>query len=143
MPAANIPSILLVVVIMLGLMVYFSMKDIDLNSSMKTSGENKRVDIEAFDNKMKGDAEPDSTSPSDHFCEDMKGKTHELETHCNSFTEQSCKFSSCCVYASIDGSEKCMAGDSAGPTYGRNDDGTMKNIEYYYYKNKCYGDKCK
>ena len=141
MPVANIPSILLVVVIMLGLMIFFSLHDIDMKPSVKTSGTNKIVGIEAFDNKAKG-KEDKLEAPADHFCEDMKGKSHELETHCNSFTEQSCKYSSCCVYASIDGSEKCMAGGEDGPTFGRNDDGTKKNIDYYYYKNKCYGDKC-
>ena len=130
---------------MLGTMVFFSMKNIDLKPSVNSSGENKMVDIEAFDNNKNKENDGDKdekNTPADHFCEDMKGKSHELETHCNSFTEQSCKYSSCCVYASIDGTEKCMAGGADGPTYGRNDDGTMKNIEYYYYKNKCYGDKC-
>jgi len=133
------PSILLVVVLMLGTIVFFSIKGIDLqssSSSSNTTGKNKIVDIEAFDNNQ-------SDVPADQFCEKMKGKSHELETHCNGFTEQSCKYSSCCVYASIDGAEKCMAGDEDGPTFGRNEDGNKKNIDYYYYKQKCYGDKCK
>jgi hypothetical protein len=137
----NIPAILLVVVVMLGTMVFFSMKNIDLNPKIHTSGKNKTVELEAFDNKTKNKGDV-LEEPADHFCEEMKGKSHELETHCNSFSEQSCKFSSCCVYASIDGSEKCMAGGADGPTFGRNDDGTKKNIDYYYYNRKCYGDKC-
>ncbi len=135
---STIPSVILVVVVMLGTIVFLSLKDIDMKPSSKHSGYNKIVDIEAFEEKKDGDV----NHPADHFCEDMKGKTHELETHCNSFTEQSCKYSSCCVYASIEGTEKCMAGGSDGPTFGRNEDGKKKNIDFYYYKQKCYGDKC-
>ena len=108
----------------------------DTSPSSPIGGIKRGVYLEALENKEK------ENTPADHFCEEMKGQSHQLEEHCNSFSEQSCKYSSCCVYASVDGEDKCMAGNKDGPTFGRNDDGTMKDIEYYYFKRKCYGDKC-
>lgn len=130
-------SIGLVVIVLLGITSLITHYGIDMNPTTIYGGQNKVVNIEAMENKDIKDK-----VPADHFCEEMKGQSHQLEEHCNSFTEQSCKYSSCCVYASIEGEEKCMAGNKDGPTFGRNDDGTKKDIDYFYYKRKCYGDKC-
>lgn len=129
-------TVILVVLVILCVLSIVSMYGNDTYPPSPLGWSKKGKYIEALENKEK------ENTPADHFCEEMKGQSHQLEEHCNSFTEQSCKYSSCCVYASVDGQEKCMAGNKDGPTYGRNDDGTKKNIEYYYYKRKCYGDKC-
>ena len=130
-----LPSVILVVVLMLGTIVFFSLAGIDLLPNTKVV-HSKVVTVESFDNKV-------PNLPKDNFCDEMKGKSDELEAHCNSFTKNSCLFSSCCVFASIDGKEQCMAGDKHGPTFKRNEDGTSKDVDYYYFKNICYGDKCK
>lgn len=75
-------------------------------------------------------------SPLESICECNKNQTDPsaLNTQCSMLTEYNCKRIGCCVYTS---SNKCVAGDRTGPTAEY-----ASNIDYYYYKNKCYGDKC-
>ncbi len=37
------------------------------------------------------------------------------------------------------GEEKCHSGDEHGPTFRRDNNGKTKKIDYYYFKNKCFG----
>ena len=58
---------------------------------------------------------------------------------CTKLSDQGCTETDCCVFVT-DNSEKsqCVKGDVSGPTFDRYSD----NMDYYYYKNKCYGN-CK
>ena len=38
--------------------------------------------------------------------------------------------------------KKCAAGNESGPTFNTDKNGKTKNIDYYYYQSKCYGNKC-
>ena len=78
------------------------------------------------------------------FCDKYKGQSHLLEEHCNKLANGVCKVSGCCILAhnSGDNSNKCIAGNVSGPTFHTTEDGTDLNFDYYYYKNKCYGNKC-
>ena len=42
----------------------------------------------------------------------------------------------------MDGKESCRSGDQHGPTFRRDENGKTKDIEHYYFKNKCYGNNC-
>lgn len=74
---------------------------------------------------------------TDDFCRDTATSTIDRETKCNELDHSSCKNSKCCV---LFGGEKCVAGNHIGPTIKSNySDITIINRDYYYYKNKCYG----
>lgn len=77
------------------------------------------------------------------FCENAKS-TDELDKKCNKLVGDVCKMTDCCVYAYENNNKKnmCVAGDSSGPTFSTMPDGNELNYDYYYYKNKCYGN-CK
>jgi len=75
-------------------------------------------------------------SPLESICECNQNKEDlsALNAQCGVLTEYNCKRVGCCVYTS---NNKCLAGNKNGPTA---ESGT--NLDYYYYKNKCYGSKC-
>ena len=76
---------------------------------------------------------------SDGFCEHHRGSSHILEQSCGKLTQGNCNSTSCCVWTS---NNKCVAGKAKGPTFNTDDNGKTKNLDYYYYQNKCYGPKC-
>jgi len=100
----------------------------------------KVVVIENMSTDQEQDKEIASlTDPSKGFCETYRGKSHELEGECNKLTSERCNTTDCCVFTS---NSKCSAGGISGPTYKTDEKGNMISIDYYYYKNKCFG-KCK
>jgi hypothetical protein len=76
---------------------------------------------------------------TDAFCEHHRGSSNLLEKSCNSLTKNNCNSTSCCVWTS---KNKCVAGNSKGPTFNTDANGKTKNLDFYYYQNKCYGSKC-
>jgi hypothetical protein len=76
---------------------------------------------------------------TDAFCESHRGSSYLLEKSCNKLTKNNCNSTSCCVWTNND---KCVAGNSNGPTFNTDDNGKTQNLDYYYYQNKCYGTKC-
>jgi len=76
------------------------------------------------------------TTPST-ICDEYRYQPNKLENACNNLDNNSCKMSGCCV--SLGGS-KCVAGNEQGPTMKYNySNYLVKDRDYYYYKNKCYG----
>ena len=128
-----ISSSLTVVIVMLGLMVFFSMVGFDLVPVEDKTLE-KVVTVEKFTENMKNRYE--------NFCKQYLGKTHELNDKCKEFTKESCMDSSCCVYTKMNNKEKCFAGNKHGPVYKRDNEGKTHDIDYYYYQNVCYGNGC-
>ena len=74
----------------------------------------------------------------DSFCKHNMGSSS-LNESCGNLTQRNCNSTSCCVWLS---DEKCAAGGKGGPTFNTDDNGKTKDIDYYYYQNKCYGKKC-
>ena len=72
--------------------------------------------------------------PAESLCECAQRDLNTLNTQCGMLTEFNCKRVGCCVYTS---DNKCVAGNQSGPTAEY-----AGNIDYYYYKNKCYGSNC-
>lgn len=125
-----IPQMLSVAIIIIGLMVFFSIIEFNL-SSVRVLQVEKMVDvIETFNN-------------NDGFCKTHEGNRNKLEKSCSELTKDNCLATSCCVYAKIDGTVQCHSGDINGPTFKRDDNGKTKNIDYYYFRNKCFGNGCK
>jgi hypothetical protein len=80
----------------------------------------------------------DTVLPSNKaFCEVNKGFT--LEKSCNDLTKLNCSLTSCCVWTS---DQKCKAGNISGPTFNSDSKGKTLPLNYYYFQNKCYGEKC-
>ena len=80
-----------------------------------------------------------STNKADAFCKSNSSSSNSLNQKCNQLTNSNCGLTSCCVWTS---DQKCVVGGSGGPTFNSDDKGKTKNLDYYYYQNKCYGSKC-
>ncbi len=76
---------------------------------------------------------------NDAFCESNRGSSGTLEDSCGKLTQDNCNTTSCCVWTS---NNKCMAGNETGPTFNTDSNGKTKDLDYYYFQNKCYGAKC-
>ena len=76
---------------------------------------------------------------TDAFCEHHRGSSNLLEKSCNKLTKNNCNSTSCCVWTS---NNKCVAGNSKGPSFNTDTNGKTQNLDFYYYQNKCYGTKC-
>ena len=133
----DIASILSVMIVILGLIVFFAIIEFDL-TPITDRRVQKIVNIEAFGGKIKSPIEKYGTA----FCDSHTGDSAKLDKSCKTLTKDNCLATSCCVYAKMSGKELCRAGDVGGPTFKRNENGKTKDIDYYWYKNKCYGKEC-
>lgn len=76
---------------------------------------------------------------SDAFCDSHRGSSGTLDESCGKLTQDNCNTTSCCVWTSTN---KCMSGNETGPTFNTDSNGKTKDLDYYYFQNKCYGAKC-
>ena len=123
------PQMLSVTIVMIGIMVFFAIIEFNL-TPVRDIHIQKEVKIEAFDN-------------NDGFCKTHEGDRNKLQKSCSELTRDNCLATSCCVYAKMEGNEQCHSGDINGPTFKRDKSGKTKNIDYYYFRNKCIGNGCK
>jgi len=98
------------------------------DKGMEKKSWNKWVDITSQE-----DISGLKMGPADSFCECSQSDPETMNTQCSLLTEYNCKRVGCCVFTS---SNKCLAGNETGATF------SNAPMDYYYYKNKCYGDKC-
>ena len=75
----------------------------------------------------------------DSFCQAHSSSSITLDRKCNQLSSKNCNSTSCCVWTS---NNKCTAGKSDGPTFNTDNNGKTKELDYYYYQNKCYGNGC-
>jgi hypothetical protein len=73
------------------------------------------------------------TNFADSWCQNTSGTN--LENACKHMDKDVCKKMSCCVLAKTGENENCLAGNKNGTLFG-------KQPDYYYFKEKCYGDSC-
>ena len=77
------------------------------------------------------------------ICSDTSYTRDEHDQYCSKYFNEkdNCTANSCCVWLN---NKKCVGGDRHGPTYLSNGKKPI-NIEYYHYKNDCFGndEKCK
>ena len=76
---------------------------------------------------------------NDAFCESQRGTSGTLDESCGKLTQGNCTSTSCCVWTS---DNKCKAGDINGPIFNSDSNGKTKELDYYYFQKKCYGEKC-
>jgi len=91
--------------------------------------------MEGFENEDN----PIMMNKSDAFCESYRGSSGSLDDACGKLTQTNCGSTSCCVWTS---DKKCVAGGQGGPTFNSDTKGKTKQLDYYYFQNKCYGEKC-
>jgi len=117
---AHFSEIIAVVVIILGALTLLALLGINLNEPKDTSVK-KVVTIEKFET-------------ADAICSSQRSPS-EINSLCNQLTQNNCKVSSCCVLLNGD---KCVGGSKDGPTF-HTENKKKLNFDYYYYKNKCFG----
>jgi hypothetical protein len=77
---------------------------------------------------------------NDAFCENKNiSGGGSLEQSCKKLTKNNCNSTSCCVWTS---ENKCTSGNINGPIFNTNSNGKTIELDYYYFKNKCYGKNC-
>lgn len=86
-----------------------------------------------------GFATPLSNNKAESFCKSNSSSSNTLNKKCNQLTQNNCNSTSCCVWTS---DAKCVAGNAEGPIFNTDNNGKTKDLDYYYYKNECYGSKC-
>jgi len=73
------------------------------------------------------------------FCKHNKKNSSRLEKKCNKLSKKNCNSVNCCVHLN---GNKCVAGDKSGPIFTTDDNNKKIDIDTYYFRNKCYGNKC-
>ena len=122
---SHISEIIAVIVIIIGALTLMALLNINLNEETNKTIQ-KVVTIESFDNELTGE----------YLCS-SKTNPSELNSLCNQLTQKNCRVAGCCVLLN---GNKCVGGSKDGPTF-ETENGKKLNIDYYYYKDKCFG-KC-
>lgn len=118
----NYESILSLTVLFIGFLVLMSI--LEINFDNKNNNKNDKIK-EFFENS------------SGSFCEE--NNLLKLNKKCNSLNKKNCNLTNCCIWLN---NTKCVAGDAFGPTFLTDENKNKINIDYYYYKNECKGEKC-
>lgn len=106
--------------IILALMLFLDLLNIDLNSPPPIKKLKQVLTIEGLD-----------MNPSDDFCREKGTKFS-----CEDLTDKNCNKASCCVLLNGD---KCVSGSADGPTF-KTSKGEKVNVDYYYHQNRLYGE---
>ena len=74
------------------------------------------------------------------FCESNQLSGEDSQKKCQTLTQNNCRSTSCCIWTS---NEKCHAGGEDGLLFNTDSNGKLIDLDYYYFKDTCYGKKCK
>jgi hypothetical protein len=145
-------NILLVTLFLFLITLFFAFRDYPLNKPEPKKVVTDVVTIETFENdidkkekikKMEIMKEVDSMNLDGNkgFCQihSSHSSSSNLEESCNNLTKRNCNDVDCCVWTS---NNKCSSGNIDGPIFKTDKNGNEINIDYFYYKNKCYGKNC-
>ena len=143
----NSGYIAIVIAIIVGLLVYISLNNIDLNKTT-TQKITQTVTLETFgpmDNVTGLSTGLSTNLPQDtdfsganSFCETYTGNSPGLNVACKGLTDENCSSSSCCVLVQGQNGNTCMAGGVNGPTFKKDASGNMISMDSYYYEGKQY-----
>jgi hypothetical protein len=81
-----------------------------------------------------------SSDFANSFCESNQLSGPDLNKSCSNLTQDNCRSTSCCIWTS---NKKCQAGGKDGLLFNKDLDGKKIDLDYYYYKDTCYGKNCK
>lgn len=124
-------KIFIIVFLILSTIIFINSIGLNLNQPEQSKELIKVITIEGLESN------PLTTNSSKAFCDTNKG--FNLETGCNKLTKYNCNLTSCCVWTS---DNKCKAGNQKGPLFNSDSKGKTNPLDYYYFQNKCYGEKC-
>jgi hypothetical protein len=124
-------NVFIVVLLIFAITIFINTIGLNLNEEERTKKLLQVITVEGLEQNIK--------SGADAFCESYKGSSGNLNSACGKLTNKNCNSTSCCI---LTNNNKCVAGNADGPTYNTDDNGKTINLDYYYYQNKCYGDKC-
>jgi hypothetical protein len=131
-------KIFIFVIIIFSIIIFINSLHLNLNYKEPPKKLLQVVTIEGLKNIDSNIILP--SAKSDSFCEIHRGSSGELDNSCGKLTKNNCNSTSCCVWTS---ENKCLAGGVQGPTFNTDSNGITKKLDYYYFQNKCYGDKCR
>ena len=129
-------NVFITIVLIFALISFISLLGMTLNVDDIPKKLIQSVTIEGLENK------PDTSivmNKNAAFCEKYRGSSGSLNDMCAKLTNKNCNSTSCCVLVN---GKKCAAGNADGPTFNTHKNGKTKNIDYYYYQSKCYGNNC-
>jgi hypothetical protein len=136
----NSGYIAIVIAIVVGLLVYISFNNIDLNQTT-TQKLTQTVTVETFepmDNNGTNLPQDTDFSGANSFCEAHRGNSPGLNVACKGLTDENCASSACCVLVKGQHGNTCMAGGVNGPTFKKDASGNMISMDAYYYEGKQY-----
>jgi hypothetical protein len=157
----NYKFIIAMILSIFGLLVFISVKDINLNVPKKQSKLAQSVTVETFDSlnvdnitqsETKGQTEADINDntlvnniiPVDgisNFCSKYSESPKDLEDACNGLAEATCKNISCCALignSTENDKSKCTAANKSGPIYKSDVNGKLISMDHYYYEGTKY-----
>lgn len=124
-------KIFIIFFLILSLIIFINSIGLNFNQPQQSKELIKVVTVEGLETN------PLTTDSSKAFCETNNG--FNLETSCNALTRYNCGLTSCCIWTS---DNKCKAGNQDGPLFGSDSNGKTRSLDYFYFQNKCYGEKC-
>ena len=124
-------KIFVIIFLILSVIIFINSIGLNFNEPEQSKELVKVITMEGMKNN------PLTTDSSKAFCETNKG--FNLETSCNKLTKYNCGLTSCCIWTS---DNKCKAGNQNGPLFGSDSKGKTIPLDYYYFQNNCYGEKC-
>jgi len=130
-------KIFIVSFLIFSLIIFVNSIGINFNEPNYQKNLTNVIIMEGLENKNVLSNNPFNLSSSDAFCQVNKGA--QCEKSCRNLTQDNCNQTSCCVWTS---NHKCHAGNQDGPLFGSNSKGKTIPLDYYYFQNKCYGEKC-
>jgi len=111
------PKMISITIILIGLMTFMSMINFDFIPTKQIIEEGqKTITVEGFDITKKSDSD---AAMSKGFCESHTGERSRLQESCSELTKKN-----------------CLA------TFRRDEIGMTHEVDYYYFKNNCYGKGC-
>ena len=125
-------EIIIVVFLIFSLMIFIRFIGLNLHVEEQPKELLKVITIEGFDDSIIMDK-------NNAFCESHRGSSGALNDACGKLSKNNCLSTSCCVWTS---DQKCLAGDANGPTFNSDSNGKTKDLGYYFFQDKCYGEKC-
>jgi hypothetical protein len=160
----NYKFIIAMILSIFGLLVFISVKDINLNVPKKQPKLAQSVTVETFDSlnvdnitqsEGQGEGEGEKADVNDNalindiipvdgisnFCSKYSESPKELEDACNGLAEATCKNISCCALignSAENDKSKCSAANKSGPIYKSDATGKLISMDHYYYEGTKY-----
>jgi len=153
----NYMMIVLTVLSILGLLVYISIYNINLDPPKPNTKLAQSVTVETFEPNIvdagikSGLSEFNGTNDNDveeepikdgvsNFCDKYSSSPEQLKTACNNISEATCQNLDCCALISGSGTNTCVAANKYGPMVRTlsDENGTMVTMDYYYYQGTKY-----